>query len=737
MEVRVQVKEQEGITQLEEATKRWQKERQDLEKQLQEAKEDCKERLDEKERVLQRQASSSERALKEREQASKDSEAALINQWTSKLEAARQSHERELADAREACEKEKQLLKAEHAAREVVSQNEQATLRSEHQAALSTVVADAKSREASLKQEQVALKAEHETAMSMALARAADREADLKKDNQAVLDKQSQEAASNIQTLQTQMAAISERCSSLSEAKLCLESEQQRLHEAVGQEQASLEKTRVELQSTSSKLASANETLASTKAELEATKSTLERLTTEKRELDLEYRSFREHNASSEESKTNEISKLTLAVEALHVKVDGQTREISTKSNDIELHQRSVRMLEEQLAQAELSRRDLHNTIQELKGNIRVLCRVRPADKDDTATSLAVSGDTKLTLVHGSETYPYTFDRAFSPASTQQDIFDNVEGLVQSALDGYKVCIFAYGQTGSGKTYTMQGKPHDKSQWGLIPRALEMIFTTSKRMCAQGWQWSLKASFIEVYNEVLKDLLREGKGDTTPQCHTIKNDPDWGAVVTNVECVEVDSMVQIDGLMTKAEKLRAVGATDMNAQSSRSHSIFALYITGTNTDLNTELHGALHLVDLAGSERLDKSGATGDRLKETQNINKSLSSLADVFAAKAENRSHIPFRNSKLTYLMEPCLSGSGKTLMFVNVGPEADNSHETCCSLRFAGQVAKCTTGGKPTKCVRTASAASSSTSNPRAPASSSTSKSLAASKCATLRKQ
>merc|ERR1712151_1229599 len=128
----------------------------------------------------------------------------------------------------------------------------------------------------------------------------------------------------------------------------------------------------------------------------------------------------------------------------------------------------------------------------------------------------------------------------------------------------------------------------------------------------------------------------------------------------------------------------------------------ALYLTGSNVELNIQHYGALHLVDLAGSERLDRSGAVGDRLKETQNINRSLSSLADVFAAKAEGRAHVPFRNSKLTHLMEPCLSGHGKTLMAVNVGPEAGNSHETLCSLRFASQVSQCTTGGKPKRSAK-----------------------------------
>merc|ERR1719517_135525 len=167
--------------------------------------------------------------------------------------------------------------------------------------------------------------------------------------------------------------------------------------------------------------------------------------------------------------------------------------------------------------------------------------------------------------------------------------------------------------------------------------------------------------------------------------------------------VDVSSMEQINSLMARAAKQRAVGATDMNSVSSRSHSIFALYLRGVNKELNSELQGALHLVDLAGSERLGKSGATGDRLKETQNINRSLSSLTDVFLAKAEGRNHVPFRNSKLTHLMEPCLSGQGKTLMLVNVAPEQDNAHETLCSLRFASQVSQCDTGGKPKRSART----------------------------------
>jgi len=171
----------------------------------------------------------------------------------------------------------------------------------------------------------------------------------------------------------------------------------------------------------------------------------------------------------------------------------------------------------------------------------------------------------------------------------------------------------------------------------------------------------------------------------------------------------VTSLEQVSALMAQAERQRSVGATDMNVVSSRSHSVFAMYLRGTNEVLGIELSGALHLVDLAGSERLDKSGSTGDRLTETRSINKSLASLSHVFNAKAEGFSHVPFRNSKLTHLMEPCLSGHGKTLMLVNVNPQQSEAHETLCSLRFARQVAQCNTGGKPRRSAKQLSAAKS----------------------------
>ncbi|KAG0482767.1 hypothetical protein HPP92_010851 [Vanilla planifolia] len=365
--------------------------------------------------------------------------------------------------------------------------------------------------------------------------------------------------------------------------------------------------------------------------------------------------------------------------------------------------------LEHQLIESEKLRKKLHNTILELKGNIRVFCRVRPVLSDVDARGAdgsVISYPTSveslgrgIDLMYSAQKYCFTFDKVFAHKSSQEEVFVEISQLVQSALDGYKVCIFAYGQTGSGKTYTMMGKPEAPEQKGLIPRSLEQIFETSQSLQCQGWTYKMQASMLEIYNETIRDLLSPNR--STSSCltllnkqYTIKHDSAGNTHVPDLTVVDVCSIKEISFLLDQAARSRSVGKTQMNEQSSRSHFVFTLRISGVNVATEQQVQGVLNLIDLAGSERLAKSGSTGDRLKETQAINKSLSSLSDVIFAIAKKEDHVPYRNSKLTYLLQPCLGGDSKTLMFVNISPEVSSASESICSLRFAARVNACEIG-------------------------------------------
>ncbi|KDP39040.1 hypothetical protein JCGZ_00797 [Jatropha curcas] len=363
------------------------------------------------------------------------------------------------------------------------------------------------------------------------------------------------------------------------------------------------------------------------------------------------------------------------------------------------------------LTEGEKLRKKLHNTILELKGNIRVFCRVRPLLPDDSpcAEGKIVSYPTTtealgrgIDLQQNGQKYPFTFDRVFTPDASQEDVFVEISQLVQSALDGYKVCIFAYGQTGSGKTYTMMGKPGNPEQKGLIPRSLEQIFQTRQSLLSQGWKYEMQVSMLEIYNETIRDLLSTNREPSRPENgmsaggkqYAIKHDANGNTHVSDLTVVDVRSTREVSFLLEQAANSRSVGKTQMNEQSSRSHFVFTLRISGTNESTDQQVQGVLNLIDLAGSERLSKSGSTGDRLKETQAINKSLSSLSDVIFALAKKEDYVPFRNSKLTYLLQPCLGGDSKTLMFVNISPDPSSLGESLCSLRFAARVNACEIG-------------------------------------------
>ncbi|XP_044487386.1 kinesin-like protein KIN-14N isoform X1 [Mangifera indica] len=396
----------------------------------------------------------------------------------------------------------------------------------------------------------------------------------------------------------------------------------------------------------------------------------------------------------------NKLQMSDLSALETKTEFEGQRKLISELQNQLE-------EAEFKLIEGEKLRKKLHNTILELKGNIRVFCRVRPLLPDDSCSTegRVISYPTStealgrgIDIMQNGQKHSFTFDRVFMPDAPQEDVFVEISQLVQSALDGYKVCIFAYGQTGSGKTYTMMGKPGHPDQKGLIPRSLEQIFQTRQSLQTQGWKYEMQVSMLEIYNETIRDLLnRDGtrtENGTAGKQYAIKHDANGNTHVSDLTIVDVCSTKEVSYLLDRAAHSRSVGKTQLNEQSSRSHFVFTLRISGVNESTEQHVQGVLNLIDLAGSERLSKSGSTGDRLKETQAINKSLSSLSDVIFSLAKREDHVPFRNSKLTYLLQPCLGGDSKTLMFVNISPEPSSVGESLCSLRFASRVNACEIG-------------------------------------------
>ncbi|KAI9815184.1 MAG: kinesin-like nuclear fusion protein [Phylliscum demangeonii] len=362
---------------------------------------------------------------------------------------------------------------------------------------------------------------------------------------------------------------------------------------------------------------------------------------------------------------------------------------------------RDAQATNDKLRNEESLRRKLHNQIQELKGNIRVFCRVRPTndgepseehvkmafpDADQDGKEIEILGlEERNSLGNVSvKKNSFTFDRVFAPRSQNVDIFEEISQLVQSALDGYNVCIFCYGQTGSGKTYTMSAED------GMIPRALRQIYDTAQRLQEKGWRYWMEGSFVEVYNENLNDLLGRPE-DLDKKKLEIRHEPaKCKTYVTDLTMVLLDSPAKVESILRRASANRSVAATKANERSSRSHSVFMLRMTGQNAITGERSEGTLNLVDLAGSERLSQSGSTGDRLKETQNINRSLSCLGDVIGALGQGKEggHVPYRNSKLTYLLQFSLGGNSKTLMFVMISPLQAHLSETLTSLKFATKV-------------------------------------------------
>uniref|UniRef100_A0A8C2CI53 Kinesin-like protein n=1 Tax=Cyprinus carpio TaxID=7962 RepID=A0A8C2CI53_CYPCA len=332
----------------------------------------------------------------------------------------------------------------------------------------------------------------------------------------------------------------------------------------------------------------------------------------------------------------------------------------------------------------------------EVSDNVKVVVRCRPLNEKEKMMghkqSVAVDeirGTITVNKLDMTSDPPktFTFDTVFGPDSKQLDVYNlTARPIIDSVLEGYNGTIFAYGQTGTGKTFTMEGVRAVPELRGIIPNSFAHVFGHIAK--AEGdTRFLVRVSYLEIYNEEVRDLL----GKDQMQRLEVKERPDVGVYIKDLSGYVVNNADDMDRIMTLGHKNRSVGATNMNEHSSRSHAIFTITIECSEKGVDGDQHvrmGKLHLVDLAGSERQGKTGATGQRLKEATKINLSLSTLGNVISALVDGKStHVPYRNSKLTRLLQDSLGGNSKTMMCANIGPADYNYDETISTLRYANR--------------------------------------------------
>ncbi|KAL8610796.1 hypothetical protein ACOMHN_016779 [Nucella lapillus] len=347
------------------------------------------------------------------------------------------------------------------------------------------------------------------------------------------------------------------------------------------------------------------------------------------------------------------------------------------------------KVLTENFNSERVLRKKYYNMVEDMKGKIRVYARARPlssGEKERGNVSVVKSPDefsVQVMSQRGQKEFQY--DQVFLEDSTQEKVFEDTNNLIQSAVDGYNVCIFAYGQTGSGKTFTMIGD-RDQRFPGVAPRAFERIFELAKENRGK-FDMCVTTYMLELYNDKLIDLFSRPNPYDEDKLD-IKKDKKGMVFVQGAVVKEATNSKELFALFEEGSKNRHVACTKMNAESSRSHLVIGIVLESTNRATGNVLKGKLSLVDLAGSERVGKTGATADQLKEAMSINKSLSALGDVISALSSEQQFIPYRNNKLTMLMQDSLGGNAKTLMFVNISPADYNSDETVISLTYASRV-------------------------------------------------
>ncbi|KAL1508905.1 hypothetical protein ABEB36_003725 [Hypothenemus hampei] len=318
--------------------------------------------------------------------------------------------------------------------------------------------------------------------------------------------------------------------------------------------------------------------------------------------------------------------------------------------------------------------------------NVKVYIRICPLQSNKICGNIEFMNQQAIKLCKSvglNDEKLFQFDRVFQAETTQMDLYQIVAApLVDRALCGYSGTIFAYGQSGTGKTYTILG---DAENRGIVPNMFSHLLTRISLADSQS-AYLLTVTFLEIYNEQVRDLLNNNSNTNLE----VRESPELGVYVKNLSGVTVESEAQIQELITQGSKNRVIGSTNLNEQSSRSHTIFGIRIEAKQEDGSTTF-GKLNLVDLAGSERVSKSLVSGVRLREAVKINLSLSVLGNVISALVDRTStFIPYRNSKLTRLLKESLGGNCLTSMIATIRPEMENIEETYYTLMYADRAKK-----------------------------------------------
>jgi len=338
--------------------------------------------------------------------------------------------------------------------------------------------------------------------------------------------------------------------------------------------------------------------------------------------------------------------------------------------------------------------------------NIKVCMRLRPMNATEVAASEAqcvqvdpaeedkIPDTVQLTVAGNAEKQPFSFDWVLADEATQEEVFDVVGNrVVNGVADGFHGCVFAYGQTGSGKSHTIFGRAGEMGAEGLLPRIAEGLLDALEE---DSGAYTVKMSYLEIYNEKLRDLLKPPSKTEEHKSLEIRQHPTVGVFVEGLTTNVLSDVTDLEQLLEFGHQTRVVGSTNMNAQSSRSHAVVSITVERSITQdgKNLKRRAHFHCVDLAGSERMNQVGGSKARQEESKQINKSLSTLALTISKLAtgpeSSRNHIPYRNSKLTYLLSESLMGNCRTVMLACASPAASSCSMTESTLRFAQSVKK-----------------------------------------------